>query len=262
MFDNETNQLKARHHPLLYEMIRSFVTLADCLNLSHAVEELGSTRQTVRRHISQLEESMEVSLFTVQDRRYDLTDGGRSALPEARVLLARGRAWLARETSFADGLQHLTTKRGDWVFFQQEQSLSEIWTNEGNELLQETFRAWAMSGGEIEHDAMQHVRPFLIVFRHTAAGWVCTEFGAKSYYVEWFGNDFARSSIGRPLRRMPAGEEFATMLDEAFHRVEATQSARLDYVFTHMPKSQGGAALWPKRPLSGRQNIFALGTSR
>ena len=89
---------------------------------------------------------------------------------------------------------------------------------------------------------MQHVRPFLIVFRHTAAGWVCTEFGAKSYYVEWFGNDFARSSIGRPLRRMPAGEEFATMLDEAFHRVEATQSARLDYVFTHMPKSQGGAA--------------------
>ena len=142
----------------------------------------------------------------------------------------------------ADGLQHLTAKKGDWVFFQQEQPLSEIWVNDDNLLMRETFRAWAMSGGEIENKLMQHVRPFLIVFRHTAAGWVCTEFGEQSYYVAWFGQDFARSSIGRPLRQMPAGEEFATMLDEAFHRVEATQSSRLDYVFTYMPKIDGGTS--------------------
>ncbi|MEP3512466.1 MAG: hypothetical protein ABJN38_11970, partial [Lentilitoribacter sp.] len=38
-------------HALLHEMIRSFTTLARTLNLSHAVKELGSTRQTLRRHI-------------------------------------------------------------------------------------------------------------------------------------------------------------------------------------------------------------------
>ncbi|MEP1535849.1 MAG: LysR family transcriptional regulator [Paracoccaceae bacterium] len=242
MFDSEKVNNTAPQHPLLYEMIRSFVTLAKCLNLSRAVDELGSTRQTVRRHISQLEESMGVPLFSVQDRRYELTDDGVLALPEAKLLLARGKAWLSREITMADGLQHLTAEKGDWVFFQQEQPLSKIWTKDDNNLMRETFRAWAMSGGEIENKLMNHVRPFLIVFRHTAAGWVCTEFGEQSYYVAWFGKDFARSSIGRPLRQMPAGEEFATMLDEAFHRVEATQSSRLDYVFTYMPKTDGGPA--------------------
>jgi len=42
--------------PLLYEMVRSFTVLADTLNLSQAVRLLGSTRQTVRRHIAQIEE--------------------------------------------------------------------------------------------------------------------------------------------------------------------------------------------------------------
>ena len=242
MFDSEKINTKTSQHPLLYEMMRSFVALAESLNLSHAVDELGSTRQTVRRHIGQLEESMGVSLFSVQDRRYELTEEGEAALPEAKLLLARGKAWLNREITMADGLQHLTAQKDDWVFFQQEQPLSEIWTNDDNDLIREAFRAWAMSGGEIENKLMTHVRPFLIVFRHTAAGWVCTEFGEQSYYVAWFGEDFALSSIGRPLRRMPAGEEFAVMLDEAFHRVEATQSSRLDYVFTYMPKTEGGPA--------------------
>jgi len=70
-------------NPLLFEMIRSFSTLAKRLNLSHAVEELGSTRQTVRRHIDNLEEIKGVVLFRVVDRRYELTEAGTHALPEA-----------------------------------------------------------------------------------------------------------------------------------------------------------------------------------
>ena len=54
---------------LLFEMIRSFVTLATTLNLSHAVAELGTTRQTLRRHIQQLEEAMNTALFEVDARR-------------------------------------------------------------------------------------------------------------------------------------------------------------------------------------------------
>ena len=50
-----TPNLTEVNQPLLFEMIRSFTTLAQTLNLSHAVAELNSTRQTVRRHISQLE---------------------------------------------------------------------------------------------------------------------------------------------------------------------------------------------------------------
>lgn len=232
--------IKHVHHPLLFEMIRSFVTLAKHLNLSHAVDELNSTRQTVRRHVQTLEDSMGVKLFHVEDRRYQLTEKGADSLQEANELLFRAKAWAAGHLGSTNGLQYLTVDRDGWVFFQQEQPLGRIWTDEDSLLVRETFRAWAMAGGEIENQCLNHVRPFLIIFRYTPAGWVCCEFGEESYYVLWFGQDFARSSIGRPMKRMPAGEEFASMLDEAFHQVEATQGARLDHVYTRMPSAVGG----------------------
>lgn len=224
---------------LLHEMLRSFSTLARTLNLSHAVKELGSTRQTLRRHITLLEEAKGVELFTLKDRQYHLTEAGRSALPEAEDILARGRAWLRGQTGSHGGLQCLNSQSPDWNFYQQQQPLGPIWSESSPLVLRETFRAWTMSGGQIEHPCLSHVRPYLIIYRHTDAGWICVEFGLKSFYVLWFGLDFARSSIGRPISRMPAGEEFGRLLDQSFHEVEATQSVRLDHVYTQMPVQDG-----------------------
>jgi hypothetical protein len=220
--------------PLLFEMIRSFVTLAATLNLTHAVKELGSTRQTVRRHISTLEETMGAPLFSVDDRQYSLTIAGQNALPDAKDILARGTTWLRGQSSSIGFLQHLKAKVGDWYFYQQQQPLGRIWSDPAV-LLRETFRAWAMSGGEIESPLFAHVRPYLIIYREADAGWICVEFGQKSVYVNWFGQDFARSSIGRPLSQMPAGEEFSHLLYQSFAEVQASQTARLDHVFTRMP---------------------------
>ncbi|NNE52365.1 MAG: LysR family transcriptional regulator [Sulfitobacter sp.] len=216
-------------------MIRSFVTLAATLNLSHAVKELGSTRQTVRRHIATLEEAMGAPLFFLDDRQYFLTSAGENALPDAKDILARGTTWLKGQSSSIGHLQHLKARVGDWDFYQEQQPLGKIWTDE-SVLLRETFRAWAMSAGEIEHPNFAHVRPYLIIYRQADAGWICVEFGEKSVYVNWFGRDFARSSIGRPLAQMPAGEEFSHLIYQAFDEVQATQTARLDHVFTRMPR--------------------------
>ncbi|MEM8691811.1 MAG: LysR family transcriptional regulator [Pseudomonadota bacterium] len=226
-----------QHHPLLFEMIRSFTTLARHLNLSHAVAELNSTRQTVRRHIAQLEEARGEALFVVKDRRYELTEAGLSALPDALDMQARASAWLRGQTGANNNMQYLTAQEGEWDFFQQQQPVGQIWEYD-DPLMRETFRAWAMSAGQIEHPAFTHVRPYLIVYRHTAAGWICVEFGEESFYVQWFGLAMARSSIGRPLGRMPGGEDFARMLDQPFHDVEASQSARLDHIFTQVPRME------------------------
>ena len=94
-----------RHPALLYEMIRSYTTLARTLNLSHAVDELGITRQTLRRHIAQLEQVRNESLFSVKDRRYELTPAGEAALPTAHDLLARIETWSMGQASQIDGLQ-------------------------------------------------------------------------------------------------------------------------------------------------------------
>src|SRR5210317_803716 len=107
--DSESHVRKRRFETLglLHEMIRSFVTLAQTLNLSHAVKELGSTRQTVRRHIAQLEEVKGVRLFSLEDRQYHLTEAGRQALPEALDILMRGNSWLMGHVSHYDGLQRV-----------------------------------------------------------------------------------------------------------------------------------------------------------
>lgn len=220
---------------LLFEMIRSFVTLAATLNLSHAVRELGSTRQTVRRHITNLEEAMGVSLFFLDDRQYFLTEAGANALPDAKDILARGTTWLRGQSSTIGCLQHLKARVGDWDFYQEQQPLGLIW-NDPSILLRETFRAWAISSGEIENPNFAHVRPYVIIYRKAEAGWICVEFGEKSVYVNWFGRDFARSSIGRPIGQMPVGEEFSHLIFQAFDEVQATQTARLDHVFTRMPR--------------------------
>ncbi|MEP1586691.1 MAG: LysR family transcriptional regulator [Tateyamaria sp.] len=226
------------NQPLLFEMMRSFTTLARTLNLSHAVTELNSTRQTVRRHISQLEVLRGKPLFYVSDRRYELTDEGHAALPEAEALLTRSRAWSRGEMGSYGALQYLQTGRGDWVFYQQQQAMGSIWKDE-SVLLRETYRAWMMASGEIENQNLAHVRAHLLVFRHAENGWICVEFGERSAYVKWFGHDYARSSVGRPIARLPAGEELGQMLDQSFVDIETAQTARLDHVYTRMPLPHG-----------------------
>lgn len=221
---------------LLFEMIRSFVTLASTLNLSHAVKDLDSTRQTVRRHIAHLEAAMGGALFLVEDRRYQLSKLGEDVLPDAQDILARGTLWLRGQARSVGMLQRLQANVGDWDFYQQQQPLGKIWSD-SSLLLRETFRAWTMASGEIESRWFAHVRPYLIIYRQSDIGWICVEFGQKSVYVKWFGQDYARSSIGRPLSKMPAGEEFSHLIYEAFDEVQAAQMARLDHVYTRMPRA-------------------------
>jgi hypothetical protein len=218
---------------LLYEMIRSFVTLARTLNLSHAVKELGSTRQTLRRHIASLEAEMG-ALFIVDDRRYQLSAKGEAALPDAKDILARGATWLRGSTTSVGNLQFLKAHVGEWDFYQEQKPIGLIW-DEPSILLRETFRAWTMASGQIESEHLAHVRDHLMIYRESGADWLCVEFGEESAYVGWFGLDYARSSIGRPIAKLPAGEEFGHMLNQAFYDVQATQLARLDHVFTRMP---------------------------
>jgi hypothetical protein len=160
-------------------------------------------------------------------------------LPDAKDIIARGTTWLRGQSSSIGYLQHLKATVGDWDFYQEQQPLGRIWSDPSL-LSRETFRAWAMSGGEIENPIFAHVRPYLIIYRQTGSEWICVEFGQKSVYVNWFGQDYARSSIGRPLSKMPAGEEFSHLLYQSFAEVQASQTVRLDHVYTRMPLNDGG----------------------
>ncbi len=79
-------------------MLRAFVCLARTLNLSKACEELLATRQTVRRHITDLEGILGIKLFVVTDRQYRLTPEGCEKVTEAKSLLLQLDTWAGQST--------------------------------------------------------------------------------------------------------------------------------------------------------------------
>ncbi len=226
---------QANSQALLFEMLRSFVTLSDTLNVSRAVQELGVTRQTLRRHIETLEESRGQILFTVEDRQYQLTDAGRDAVQEARSLLERGRAWLEAEAGHRAGLLRFSIKREDAYFYHlQQHPIARIWT-EKNDLLRETVKAWAESEGALEHKAFQAIRAHALVFRYLDGQWICAEVGEQSDFARWYGWTWARSSVGRKVDGLPGAGRFNFSAAQSYDEMRATQGLRLDHVATLMP---------------------------
>lgn len=229
-----------RQHPLLFEMLRSFTTLAAKLNLSHAVRELGSTRQTVRRHISQLEEVKGGALFDVSDRQYALTPLGERILPEALTLLSQAEGWLTGKSRLIDGMQYLHQSTDDgWIYYQQQHPIGRVFTSTGD-MLPMCVRAWAEAGGDIEHDAMQSIRPKCMIFRRSEGNWLFTEVGDDSSFVSWFGWTVSRSTIGRPLGQLPGGESFDRLANAAYIEAEQSQSLRLDHCYTILENGEFG----------------------
>jgi biotin operon repressor len=220
---------------LLFEMLRSFVTLADTLNVSRAVQVLGVTRQTLRRHIEILEDSRGQQLFMVEDRQYRLTEEGSQAVQEARSLLERGRAWLESEAGHREGLFQFTLSREDGYFYHlQQHPISRVWTHEGP-VMREAIKAWAQSEGQIEHPAFQDVRPHALVFRFLDDHWLCAEVGEASDFARWYGWSWARSSVGRKIDGLPGAGRFNFSAAQSYDELRATQGLRLDHVATLMP---------------------------
>lgn len=225
---------------LLFEMLRSFVVLSETLNLSHAVQKLGSTRQTVRRHIASLEEVKGGLLFEVLDRRYALSDLGERLLPEARDIVAGASAWYNGNSGLIDGLQYIyKADANGWYFYQQQHAIGKVFSSTGD-LLPKVLLGWAESGGQLDHEAMRAVRPFCSVFRRFEKSLIFAEVGEESSFLSWFGEANGRSAVGRPLEQMPGGGDFGRLVDLAYREVETTESLRLDHVHTLMPYGDSG----------------------
>lgn len=218
----------------LTEMMRSFVVLAGCLNLSHAVEHLKTTRQTVRRHLRLLEAARGAPLFVVRDRQYALTDAGRQALPEAEYILGRTQGWYLGQIGRIGGMD-VIRREANPRYFLQQQPISAVWQDDRG-LLGRAVAAWAEAGGALDHPAMAQTREHMIVFRRVREDWICTEVGRKSSFATWYGPTWERSSIGLPLASMPGGRTFARVANRPYDEVEASHGLRLDHIHTTLPR--------------------------
>ena len=91
------------------DMLQGFAALAQTLNVSEAAEELGVTRQTLRRYVSDLEVIKGGKLLELSKGRYVLTPLGSQSLRDANDFLRRAKGWDVRNNyslRMVDGYEH------------------------------------------------------------------------------------------------------------------------------------------------------------
>lgn len=69
--------------------LRSFLAVAETLNVSRAAERLRLSQPALSRQVQELELGLEVTLFSREKGRVALTEAGRALIEHARELLAR-----------------------------------------------------------------------------------------------------------------------------------------------------------------------------
>lgn len=221
------------------DMLRAFVTLAECLNLTRASETLKVTRQTVRRHITDLEEIKGEKLFTLHRHEYSLTQFGAESIPEAKSILRQIEGWsgstnLARRSAkFLESAEY--TDSDGRRFYSQQHSISTIAIN-GLPIMKAALAAWGNAQTQIEDAAMEVIRPYLVIYRKSAGGWICVEIGEESAYAKWFGWAWSKSAIGRLSQEDNAGDDYNDFIAGAYARIYSEGGVRLDHIYAHLPR--------------------------
>ena len=223
-------------------MMRAFVCLSRHLNLSKACDELGTTRQTVRRHITDLEAIFGKALFEVIDRQYSLTAFGCGLLDEAKSLLMRLDIWSGQsplKMNTSGGLEKLEYTDADGnVYYSQQHPVSQI-ALRGLPIMKKAFVAWGKAETQIEHEAMNEIRPYTLLYRKGPAGWVFVHVGKDSAYARWFGETVSKSAIGKLITEDDVSEEYNEFTGGAYSRIYDEGGVRLDHIFAHLPREGG-----------------------
>ncbi len=230
---------QVQNQTILFDMLRSFTTLARTLNVSKAVRILGSTRQTLRRHINILEEVRGEKLFEVKDRQYGLTEAGSRSIQEAETVLARGEAWLAGRNQNIDGLALVKYDDGQgFSYYAQQHPVPRLW-RDGPPLLRHGLQAWVTGHAQLEHRSMKKITPYLNVYRKHKGSWLCVHIGEQSSLARWLGPVWVKSAIGCVLEEDPVNSGADRFAIEAYDRISREGNMRLDHLFVRLPRKEG-----------------------
>lgn len=220
-------------------MLRAFVVLSRTLNLTKTCKELQATRQTVRRHINELEAIKGGKLFEVDDRQYHLTQFGKASLADAVSILRNLETWsgqsgLTRQTSrYLESSRYCDGEGRE--FFSQQHPISKI-ASEGLPIMRCALSSWGEAHTQVEHVAMQKIRPYIVLYRKGSNGWVFVEVGPESAYSRWFGWAWSKSAIGKLMQEDNAGEDMNEFISGAYSRIYDEGGVRLDHLFAHLPR--------------------------
>lgn len=196
---------------LLYGYVRSFVKLAYLGDVRAASDQLRITRQSIKRHILELENLLDVQLF----ERVGATSR----------LTSMGTLWLPRAQEFSELAAAFLNRRGaNQAHYQSTQLPFRMLLNDrsNSRLLHDFANAWLCSNQTLDCEAIRPFREQCIVYERKAGAWVSREIGEKSAFCLWFGSKITKASVGQRLAKMETGDdlqdEIAFLLDSVYTR--------------------------------------------
>lgn len=69
-----------------WSLVQTFLAVSETGSLSEAARQLSLSQPTVGRHVKQMEQALQVTLFTRQPRGLAITEAGRALLPHAQAM--------------------------------------------------------------------------------------------------------------------------------------------------------------------------------
>ena len=232
--------MKKHIPPMFYQMLQSYVALATTLNLSKAVEKQGTARQTIRRHITELERLCGEKFLVFDQGKFAITPAGIQALETARELLEQAKYWLVDRDKYTRGLRSANLAMDDGVpFYAQRHPMLKIWTL-APPMLQKGLQAWCVAAGQIDHQAFDLVRPYVVIYRRHKADWICAKIGNLSSYATWLGMDWAKSAIGANFFNDPISSKSDEFILQAYEHTAQSGSIWYDHVSTKFPRIANG----------------------
>ena len=239
---------------MLYEKLKSFSVVARTLNLSHAVDELKVSRQTIARHISDLEDVLGYKLFNVINRKYVLTNEGCDLIGHVDILLEQTEflLWESSSQKFELPALRVQIEENYW-FYAQRHPVSSIW-NLAPPLIQTGLTAWTASRCQLESKKLTRIRPYLVVYRYRKNEWICVEIGKKSSYASWLGEDWAKSAIGLSFNDDPIKSDADKFMVKSHEEVLRTGNPCYEHITTKFARKEGGKLV----PINYQKAIFPI----
>lgn len=221
-------------------MLRSFASLARNRILTESVMELGLTRQTIRRHITQLEDMLGCTLLVSGPGGYELTEEGRTHLRTARRLLLDAGNWILSQHGGEGGLHVLNMKmaKGGYVCIRQK-PLSEV-RRIGTKVIRSGFEGWLASGGALDHPACKAIMDTVVLFRPEGDDLLCIHVGERSGFAFWYGSTSMTTSIGTAVNSGLIDNQSAPVTSDIYNQVMMQGSARYDHVAARLARPPHG----------------------
>lgn len=228
----------------MYEMLRSFCTVAETLSITKSVDRLGFTRQTIRRHLDDLEELLNCKLFQVSNRQYSITKDGLQYLEGARELLDDLGTWLTDKYVSRNELEKIQYHEPDpgFFYFCQQQQLVDVW-DKAMPMIRDGLSAWADASAKTEHPAIEKIRPYLLIYRRNRGDWICTHVGEKSSYATWLGLTWAKSAIGQAVFDDTSNSGDKPFLVKTYDTIFYQGCPRYDHIYGKYAREENGVAM-------------------